>query len=275
MDGMERGSLFGHELIDVPLPGAPLVRVIGQLRFGALSVFMAGDQAAHAFIGELSDTYPYVEQGVEQSLLFAPGQPLQQQEVGKVWRLRSSDRQSVVALTNGVLTLETASYTGRGDFCQELARLAGILQAIARVPAYHRIAIRYTNRLAGAITLEQLPKLIHSEFLGLVGAPLASQAQLSYTMSQSLLALEGGGKLLVQAGRLPGNGTFDPTLPPVDEPSWVLDLDAYDEFPDARRALHADADSVSKAASECAKRAYALFRWAVTDEFLRHFGGTP
>ncbi|MCP9944165.1 TIGR04255 family protein [Streptomyces somaliensis] len=260
---------------DVPLPDAPLARVIGQLRFGTLSVLASGDDVAQAFVKELSESYPFIEQGLEQTLLFTPGQPVQQAEVGKVWRLRSADRQSVVALTNGALTLETATYQGRTSFCGELTRLAEVLQAVTRVPAYNRVAVRYTNRLTGAETLGQLTSLVHPEFLGLVGAPLGNGTQLSYTLSQSLLSFPGAAKLLVQFGLLPENGTFEPTLPAVAEPSWVLDLDSYEEFPDPRQALPGDADAVSKAAVACAERAHTLFRWAVTQEFLTHFGGQP
>ncbi|MFF3276234.1 TIGR04255 family protein [Streptomyces chrestomyceticus] len=276
MDRNQRGALFERVLVDdVPLPNAPIARVIGQLRFGTLSVLASGDDAAQAFVKELSSSYPFIEQGHEQTFLFAPGQPAQQAEVGKVWRLRSADRQSVVALTNGALTLETATYQGRTAFCSELARLAGVLQDVTRVPAYNRVAVRYTNRLIGTETLGQLTKLVHPEFLGLVGAPLGSDTQLSYTLSQSLLSFPEGAKLLAQFGLLPLNGTFDPTLLPVAEPSWVLDLDSYVEFPDPRRALPGDAEGVSKAAVACAERAHTLFRWAVTREFLTHFGGQP
>jgi len=274
VDGTERGALFERVLVeDVPLPDAPLARVIGQLRFGTLSVLASGDDAAQAFVKELSEGYPFIEHGLEQTLLFTPGQPVQQAEVGKVWRLRSADRQSVLALTNGALTLETAAYPGRTKFCDELANLAGVLQSVTRVPSYNRIAVRYTNRLTGAETLGQLTKLVYPEFLGLVGAPLGSGTQLSYTLSQSLLSFEGAAKLLVQFGLLPENGTFDPTLPPATEPSWVLDLDSYEEFPDPRQALAGDPDVVSKAALACAERAHTLFRWAVTHDFLTHFGG--
>ncbi|MEN8649722.1 TIGR04255 family protein [Streptomyces sp. 21So2-11] len=273
MDTAERGALFEHELVDVPLTEAPLARVIGQLRFGTLSVLASDDGAAQSFIKALAEEYPYVEQGLEQALFFAPGQPVKPTDVGKVWRLRSANQQSVVALTNGALTLETASYPGRRAFCGELARLAGLLQTITRVPSYNRVAVRYSNRLVGEETLEQLPKLVHSELLGLVGAPLANGVRLAYTLSQALLEVGDGAKLLAQFGRLPESSTFDASLPAVPEPSWVLDLDSYEEYPDPRAALPAREDSVSAAANVCAERAHTFFRWAVTKEFLSHFGG--
>ncbi|MFE7076271.1 TIGR04255 family protein [Streptomyces sp. NPDC057620] len=274
MDREERGALFERLLVeDIPLPHAPLVRVIGQLRFGTLSVLASGDEAPQAFIGKLSADYPFIEQGLEQTLLFAPGQPMQQTESGKVWRLRSSDQQSVVALSNGALTLETTAYPGRTDFCGELTRLAEAFHAVTHVPSYNRVAVRYTNRLTGPDTLERLPQLIQPEFLGLVGAPQGSGMRLAHMLSQALLSFGDTDRLLVQFGLLPESGTFEPTLPPVGEPSWVLDLDSYAEFPDPRRGLSADADVVSRTAIDCAERAHTLFRWAVKDAFLTHFGG--
>ncbi|GHB31341.1 TIGR04255 family protein [Streptomyces chryseus] len=273
MDTAERGALFEHAPADVPLPRAPLVRVIGQLRFGALSVLASDDGAAQSFVKALADDYPYVEQGLEQTLFVAPGQPVKPTEVGKVWRLRSADQQSVVALTNGALTLETANYTGRRLFCKELARLANILKTITSVPSYNRVAVRYSNRLVGKETLGQLPKLVHSELLGLVGVPLADGVRLAYTLSQSLLEVGDGAKLLAQFGHLPENSSFDPTLPAVPEPSWVLDLDSYTEYPNPRLPLSAEEESVSAAAKACTERAHTFFRWAITNDFLRHFGG--
>ncbi|WP_041824861.1 MULTISPECIES: TIGR04255 family protein [Streptomycetaceae] len=272
---VERGPLFERVVVDdVPLPDAPLVRVIGQLRFGTLSVLASGNDAAQAFMKELSGDYPFVEQGFEQTMLFTPGQPMKQAEAGSIWRLRSADQSSVVALTNGALTLETTAYQGRTEFCRELTRLGSLLESVTRLPSFSRIAVRYTNRLVGETTLSSLSSLVHPELVGLVGAPLGGGAQLTFALSQALLALNDG-KLLVQFGRLPENGTIDPTLPAVAEPSWLLDLDSYGEFPDPRSALPAEAEQISRAAVACAERAHTFFRWAVTEEFLTHFGGRP
>ncbi|MFD6620266.1 TIGR04255 family protein, partial [Streptomyces albidoflavus] len=196
MDETERGPLFERIVTeDVPLPRAPLARVIGQLRFPTLSAF--ADTAADAFVSAVSQSYPFLEQGLEQSLTFNVGQQSVQQvqtASGRIWRLRSEDGQSVVALANGALTLETAAYPGRGAFCDQLVDLADALQGAVRVPAYQRIAVRYTNRLAGPDTLGALTDLIHPEFLGLVGVPKADRLRLAYSMSQSLLVLDDGGR---------------------------------------------------------------------------------
>lgn len=276
MDREERGAIFENPVIaDVPLDPAPLARVIGQLRFGTLSVLASGDEAAQAFMKALSEDYPFVEQGVQQALRFTPGQPVEPTEIGKLWRLRSPDRQTLVALNNGALTLETTDYRGRTVFCDELARLAGIFRDVTRVPAYSRVAIRYTNRLQGTETLARLTDLIHPELLGLVGADTGPGVDLTFTLSQAQFAFGDARNLLVQYGRLPGGATFDPTIDAAPEPNWVLDLDSSEEFSDSQKGLAADAHSVKAAAVTCAERAHTFFRWAVTDRFLTHFGGHP
>jgi hypothetical protein len=58
---------------------------------------------------------------------------------------------------------------------------------------------------------------------------------------------------------------------PIEEPSWLLDIDA---FPGDTRALHVDA-TVTQARSFAERRIYSIFRWAVTDEFLRRSVGKP
>ncbi|MGR4881472.1 TIGR04255 family protein [Streptomyces sp. LARHCF249] len=276
MDREERGAIFENPVVaDVPLDPAPLARVIGQLRFGTLSVLASGDEAAQAYMKALSEDYPFVEQGLEQALRFTAGQPVQHTEIGKLWRLRSHDRQTLVALNNGALTLETTDYLGRTAFCDELARLARIFQDVTHVPTYSRVAVRYTNRLQGPETLARLTELVHPELLGLVGVDPGPGVDLTYTLSQAQLSFGEARNLLVQYGRLPGGATFDPTIDAVPEPNWVLDLDSYQEFPDGRRGLAAESHSVKAAAVACAERAHTFFRWAVTDQFLTHFGGHP
>jgi uncharacterized protein (TIGR04255 family) len=273
VDGIGRETLFENLPVeDVWLPSAPLVRVIGQLRFGKLAVMGGGDDAAQKFIRSMASTYPFLEEGVERTVLFAPGEPIQQHDVGKTWRLRSENGQSLLALTNGALTLETAAYQRRAEFCAELGRVAEAFQEATRVPAYDRVAVRYTNRIVGDEMLGKLPQLVQQQFLGLGAAP-SSGVNVVYFMSQVLMSYPDSAHLLAQFGILPENGTFDPTLPAAPQRSWVLDLDSYQEFPDGRQRLPADVDTIVKAATDCATRAYGVFRWAVSDGFLEHFGG--
>jgi uncharacterized protein (TIGR04255 family) len=70
-------------------------------------------------------------------------------------------------------------------------------------------------------------------------------------------------------GHIPANGTVDPAaIEPVDTPSWLLDLDMFSIGP-----WPFDTERLVAEARMYAERIYTFFRWAVTDEFLRRYGG--
>lgn len=76
-------------------------------------------------------------------------------------------------------------------------------------------------------------------------------------------------QLLARWGQLPPKATVDPAaLDVIAEPSWILDLDMF-------RATSGPFDSklVVSEVDEYADRIYTFFRWAVTDDFLRLYGG--
>jgi uncharacterized protein (TIGR04255 family) len=269
-----QGALLEDDYEDVPLSDAPLARVIGQLRFAPLSVLASGSDAAERFIAAISDDYPYAEHTMAQAIFFSPNEPAKPTEIGPVWQLRSSDRQSVAAVTNGALTLETTAYPGRKAFCDQLIKLVRCLTEATRVPmSFNRLGIRYTNRLTDSTDLDRLPELVQPQLLGLVSTATGAGVEVVHSLTQSLVNLGGGQKLLVQCGMIPADATIDPSLSPVSERSWILDVDSFNEYPDARAELGSDAEEISTAATACAERAYGLFRWAVTDAFLRRFGG--
>jgi len=54
---------------------------------------------------------------------------------------------------------------------------------------------------------------------------------------------------------------------PAEDPSWVLDLDAYV----TQQAF--DPEALRATTEELSQRIYRFFRWAVTPEFLRVHGG--
>jgi uncharacterized protein (TIGR04255 family) len=59
-------------------------------------------------------------------------------------------------------------------------------------------------------------------------------------------------------------------IEPIDEPSWVLDLDMFDANP-----CPFDVAAALGRSRSFAERIYTVFRWAVTDRFLVRYGGQP
>jgi uncharacterized protein (TIGR04255 family) len=74
--------------------------------------------------------------------------------------------------------------------------------------------------------------------------------------------------MVARWGLLPERATVDPAaVEPIDEQSWLLDLDAF------QTKTHAfNVDATVAQARGFGERIYSLFRWAVTDELLRRSG---
>ena len=132
-----------------------------------------------------------------------------------------------------------------------------------------RLGIRYIDRIEGDAVAE-IPALLRQEMLGLMATSLSDHMQ--HAIGETILELpDSSERLRMRWGRVPAKGTIDPNaIEPVDAPSFFLDLDMFStaERPFATDTIAADARRYTE-------RIYALFRWAVTDEFLRRYGGKP
>ncbi|MFJ2632745.1 TIGR04255 family protein [Streptomyces sp. NPDC087422] len=261
---------FGDEPCEeVPLASAPLARVLAQLRFEPLSALNSSNVNSK-FAEELSEKYPYLDKASEISMLIEGGKVSPQTSETPVWQLSSASRDVTISLSNGSLTIETTKYRGRSEFCEDLLRAADALKRLARVPAYTRVGFRYTNRVVDCDLIARLPDLVRSEILGISAVALGERASLQHSLSQALFNLQDGNGLLVQWGQMPQNSTFDPSLLPIGEKSWILDLDSFYQ----NSQIISDVSSLSETINGLSERAYRFFRWAVTPTFLTEFGGS-
>lgn len=264
---------FGDESYDeVRLPSAPLVRVLCQLKFERMSV-LDSPVAASDFAAALSSSYPYLDTSTEVNMLIGGGQVMPQSTQQPVWRLRSVDKAKTVTLTNGSLALETSSYGGREAFCNELHNVVEVLRTVVKIPALSRIGVRYTNQVTGT-PLAELSEYFRQEISGISTASLG-KAEMLHCLSQASFTEKAGAAggagngLVAQWGMMPPNGGFDPTLPVLAERSFILDLDAFHEG----MSIDASPSAVRLKSLALAERSYRFLRWAVTDQFLRHYGG--
>jgi uncharacterized protein (TIGR04255 family) len=184
------------------------------------------------------------------------------------WRFGDKTGNWFVSLAPDFVALETTSYTSRGDFFE---RLRMVLDALTQVTepglvGYDRFGVRYVNRVRKP-QFDDLSRLVHSEVLGIAG-PLADD--LGFSICESSFSLDDA-SLRARWGVLPAGATTDPTtIDPLPEPSWILDIDMFVE-----RQPEFDGDSVVSRGRLFAETTYKLFRWCVTDEFLRAYGGHP
>ena len=132
-----------------------------------------------------------------------------------------------------------------------------------------RLGVRYIDRVTGD-GLADISKLVRQEVLGIVALPFSEHAR--HSLTETIFALpESKEQLQARWGKVPAGATVDPNaIEPIDEPSWVLDIDMFsnEEHPFA-------AKEIVNTARRFAERLYTVFRWAVTDDFLRRYGGKP
>jgi len=77
------------------------------------------------------------------------------------------------------------------------------------------------------------------------------------------------GALVARWGKLAKGFTVDPTImQPIEDDSWIIDLDLSET-----KETPFDSEALVDNIRIYAERIYTVFRWMVTDEFLREYGG--
>jgi len=213
----------------------------------------------------IGSRYPVLRQEQMHALVFGlpgPGQmPFQ-----TVWRF--SDVESVwrVSLAPDFLALETTSYTNRADLLSRFAEVSSSLAEHVAPKVVDRLGVRYIDRLVGdAVT--DIAKLVRPEVCGVAGTSL--RTHVVHSITESIFKADST-QLLARWGSLPAGATVDPSaIEPINEPSWILDLDMFNVSP-----VPFSNERLLKDLAHFSERLYTFFRWAVTDEFLRRYGGS-
>ncbi len=256
---------FGEEPIpEIHLSEAPLVDVVAQLRFPAIASIGNQDFIA-PFQDAVRDTYPIMRQEHQITVVVSP-EGVTQQPQGQVWRLSGVDDGWSIALAPNFVAIEAKHYTSRDDFFTRWERVVTALAELATPAVIDRIGVRYVDRLEGANALEDLANLVRPEVYGAlaIGQPPGGEFVASISVAHFRLD---GLEMQTRWGRVP-EGTAIPGVDPVDGPSWFLDVDAYVD-----KQQPFAVPTVMETSLYAADHAYRFFRWTVTQEFLRRFGG--
>lgn len=262
--------MAGPPPTEVPLTDPPLVRVIAQVRFPLIASLEKREFIA-PFQEAIRGFYPVLRPEESRGVVFGP-QGVADARSNTSWRFMEASGTWRVTLAPDFLALDTTRYSSRDDFMRRLEVVLQALKDHVDPKVLDRLGVRYIDRVSRE-HLADLPQLVRPEVAGILGSPLAEHAH--QAISESVLVLpEDEGQVTVRWGLLPAQSTVDPGgLDPIDEPSWILDTDAFQSFPARGREL--SVSSVVAKARGFAERNYSVFRWAVTDEFLRRYGGEP
>jgi len=263
--------LTGPPPAEIPLPRAPLVRVIAQVRFPTILAIRNPDKTA-GFQDAIRKTYPTLTEDRVHHVVVAPGGEPEVREV-LIWRFADRERKPTWRVSLGVdfMALETTAYVSRADFLDRFRNVAAGLEKTFAPSAVNRLGLRYIDRIQGE-AIDRIDELVRPAALGISGSGDASSGALAGALVHMLTDAQfvaDEGVIRARWGSLPRNATHDPdALEPIGDPSWILDLDMFAE---ERREF--TGESLCDAAGSFAKRVYAVFRDMVTEEFLKHYGG--
>ncbi|RYG17077.1 TIGR04255 family protein, partial [bacterium] len=207
-------------------------------------------------------SYPILRQEHALVVNAAGGTPIQH----TAWRFNDVEGQWRVSLTPEFVTLETTKYTSRRDLLDRLCAVVKALVTHIDPKVMDRLGVRYIDRVVGA-PVEDIARFVRAEVLG-IGATKAF-GHVQHAVTEALFDASGDAQVLARWGRIPPGLTVDPAaIEPTSDVSWILDLDMFSTAPKPF-----DVESIVGEAGRFAERLYTVFRWAVTDDFLRHYGG--
>jgi len=248
---------------EVPLRNAPLVRVIAQVRFPEILSIEQRDFVA-PFQEALRATYPVLRPEQSMGVLMAPS-GISPAKAQTAWRFSDIDANWRVSLTTQFVALETKRYTSRADFFDRLRVVLTALEEHIDPKLVDRLGVRYIDRITGSV-VDEIATLVRPEVRGISGTAAATHAV--HALSETMFELSSS-RILARWGQLPAGATVDPAaVEPIDQKSWILDLDMFSTEP-----VPFSSERVVDEARTYAERIYTIFRWAVSNEFLRRYGG--
>ena len=258
---------------EVPLPRAPLARVIAQARFPPILAIRDPDKVAD-FQEAVREAYPHLSR--EQVHRIELGGQTPNVSQGLIWRLadREKDLGWRVSLGVDFVALETSCYDSRADFLDRLRAVLSAVELAFNPVSANRLGLRYIDRLTGE-AFDRVHELIRPGVLGIIRSSEESEAELGasaiHLMTDAQFQVEDGARIQARWGQLPANATYDPeALEPAPVPSWILDFDMFTT--ESRDFAHQDLLTAASGFAECL---YWLFRQMVKVEFLRFYGGEP
>ena len=162
------------------------------------------------------------------------------------------------------LTIETRCYESRTDLIRRWAPALRALGDAFQPSLVERIGTRFVDRIVGA-EFEVFETLFNSQLIGSAIGDL--RAHIKFALNQVTFAVEEG-ELLLRWGVLPPEVSPDPmTIRPLGTNSFAIDIDVW-----STERHPFELANLENAFLKLAKRAYSVFRFAVTDQFLKTYG---
>jgi len=259
---------FGPPVEEIPLPAAPLALVVGQVRFPT-ELRVRDEGTIRSLHDELRHEYPVLRHDVELQIELGPEGPKPSSQ--PVWRMVGVDDSSwQVAVSQTFLSVSATHYTSRADFLSRFRRAVEVLHALLAPALADRLGIRYISRVDDPELLLRLSTLLNPPVAGHLSMEPGDGVVRRRELVDALYEVGEDTVLQARWGILEPGVAYDMSIPPVQKRAFLLDLDVFT----TRSTVFSPSELVDRSRS-FAERQYRFFRWAVTDDYLRAFGGQP
>ena len=212
------------------------------------------------------DAYPFLDRNQNLALQLIHEGPFP--SISPVWRFLDTSRLWRFSLATNFVSLETRAYRNRKDFAKRVEYISSVLSDTIDYLHMSRIGVRYVDRIYSEEKLRDIEKYVRPEILGVYYGD--AKHKVKRTMSE-LSGETDVGLVTTRCGFMPANQSHELDLmPPIQSASWFLDIDVYKEF---KVPAKFETSTIQEKVIGMSKRAYAFFRWAVSDDLLRAYGG--
>lgn len=260
-------SPFEGVISEIPLADAPLLKVLAQVRYPRPLDFQ-DELSVKPVRQALAERYPVNREAKATALLLTPDGVSQQPTAEVNWIFEDVETSWKVTLSDKSVSIETTAYKSREEFCRRLSEVVHAVSDALNPPVYDRLGVRYINYIDDEHAIAELDKLVRPVVLAGLLIPHAG-VELRHSLCDTLF-VDGNTQLQVRWGWLPPGTGIDPTVQPPAKPYWLFDMDSF-----TGKGGPFKPEALDALALDLAERAHRFFRWAITDEFIKRFGGRP
>mgnify|MGYP001227902713 CR=1 FL=1 len=247
------------------LAQAPLTAVIAQVRFPEIFSIQKKEFVAQ-FQERIRGAYPFANTQAAVSVQVGEGNAPSLKQT-TTWRFSDAKHEWAISLGPSFLAFQTSKYTNRIDFTNRLREVFIAMAETINPAVVTRTGIRYVNQIRSP-EMAFLRELFRPEIGSFSSSGLKEHIEHSLTEA---LCNTAEGKLLLRWGLMPPGASHDlGLLAPIEERSWIFDLDGFSDHP---VPLPFDPETTTKLVYELATRINMVFYWAARQKLVDTFGG--
>lgn len=247
----------------------PLVLVLAQIRWPEHAQFNRDFEKLAFDFGDQLEEFPLYNELEEAGVQITPEgiRPFKGQ---KAYQWRSVDNVWTIHLTRQFVSIYCTKHSDYrfSELRSRLHVVTDLLQSTLHVRSIDRVGVRYVNRISDPRLLSGLDQVFTPAVLGYAQLVVPANVELVSNITHGLYRAEDV-LLQTRSGRLGSGETVDPSVPPINKPSWVLDLDAFVE-----RQQILDPNDLFVTAQRLADAAYDFFKLVLIEGAEQRLDGS-